>query len=205
MGFYGDLVLPYCVDLACGVKALMPERAKACEGLFGRVLEIGFGSGLNIPYYPESVVEVRGVDPSVRALGIARERLGAAKCKIEAVGVDAQRIAIEDGWADAALSTFTLCTIPDVSAALLEVRRILKPGGSLHFLEHGRAPDAKVARLQDRLNAMQGFIAGGCNLNREMKTLIEAAGFTISVLHAGYLPRSPRTHGYLYRGIATRS
>ncbi len=204
MGFYDNVILPHCIELSCGMRALIPARKQVCAGLFGRVLEIGFGSGLNVPYYPAEVTEVRGVDPSARALRIGEKRLRAAACKIEMVSLDAQAIAVEDGWADAALSTFTLCTIAEPQIALAEVIRILKPKGRLHFLEHGRAPDESVARWQDRLNGLQQVVAGGCQLNRDMASLLKTAGFTIDSLEQAYHPAMPRTHGYLYQGIATR-
>jgi ubiquinone/menaquinone biosynthesis C-methylase UbiE len=203
MGLYSDVVVPYCVELSCGVKALIPEREKAVAGLSGRVLEIGFGSGLNLPHYPAAVTQVLAVDPSERARRIGRRRIEGARVPVTFVGLDAERIDAPSASADAALCTFTLCTIPDARRALAEVRRILKPGAPLHFLEHGRAPDAAVARWQDRLNPVQRAVAGGCNVNRDMRALLEAAGFRISELHTGYFPKMPRTHGYLYAGRAT--
>jgi ubiquinone/menaquinone biosynthesis C-methylase UbiE len=202
VGFYNDIVVPYCIELGCGVKELVPERQKITSGLAGRVLEIGFGSGLNLPYYPNEVSEVLAVDPSERARRIGRHRIANAHTPITFIGLDAERIDAPDASADAALCTFTLCTIPDAARALQEVKRILKPGGRLHFLEHGRAPDASVARWQDRLNGMQRVICGGCNVNRNMRELLESAGFELETLSADYFPKMPRTHGFLYSGIA---
>ncbi len=202
MGFYSEFVLPYGIDFTCGMKELAPERARVCQGLAGRVLEIGFGSGLNLRHYPETVSEVLAVDPSGVARRIGRRRIERARCPVHFVALDAEQIAVDDRSADTALSTFTLCTIPDASRALAEVKRILRPGGRLHFLEHGRAPDAGVARWQDRLNGLQRAIAGGCQLNRDMRQLVEGAGFRIESLAAAYFPKMPRTHGYLYAGVA---
>jgi ubiquinone/menaquinone biosynthesis C-methylase UbiE len=202
VGFYDDLVLPYLVDLSCGMKALVPERRKIAAGLSGTVLEIGFGSGLNVSHYPGAVTRVMGVDPSDRARRIGRHRIADAHCPIEAVGLDAEAIQAEDGSADSALSTFTLCTIPNAERALGEVKRILKPGGRFCFLEHGRAPDGGVARWQDRLNGFQQAVAGGCNLNRSIPELVLGAGFRIESIEAAYFPKMPRTHGYLYSGTA---
>jgi SAM-dependent methyltransferase len=202
MGFYGDFIVPYCIEFCCGMKALVPEREKAAAGLSGTVLEIGFGSGMNLPYYPERVTRVLAVDPSERARRIGRKRIAAARCPVEVVGLDAESIRADAGSADSALSTFTLCTVPSAEQALREVRRILKPGGRLMFVEHGRAPDPKVARSQDRWNGLQRAIAGGCNLNRDIPELLRAAGFRIESLEASYFPGMPRTHGYLYRGAA---
>jgi ubiquinone/menaquinone biosynthesis C-methylase UbiE len=187
------------------MKALNAPRKQATSGLSGRVLEIGFGSGLNLPYFPDGVEEVLAVDPSARARRIGHRRIAAARCPVTFVGLEASHIERESQSADSALSTFTLCTIPDALEALAEVRRVLKPGGLLHFLEHGRAPDQGVARWQDRLNGMQRKIAGGCNLNRDIAALLEQAGFHIQRLEAAYFPEMPRTHGYLYAGVAVAS
>lgn len=202
MGFYDDFVVPYCVELGCGSKNLRPERQKAAEGLEGRVLEIGFGSGLNVGLYPSSVSRILGVEPSTRARKIGRKRIDGSAQPIEFVGLDAQRLALDDDSVDSALSTFTLCTIPEAEQALAEVRRVLVKGGRLHFLEHGRAPDAKVARWQDRLNGIQQKIAGGCNLNRDIRGLVERSGFRIESLDAAYFPKMPRPMGFLYSGKA---
>ena len=204
MGFYSEVILPWCIDLSCGMKALAPEREKLLRGLSGSVLEVGFGSGLNLPFMPPDVTRVLAVEPSVRARKIAQKRVAAASCAVEFVGLDAQVIQLEDGSADAALSTFTLCTIPNVERALSEIRRILKPGGRLYVLEHGRAPDPGVSRWQDRLNGMQKVIAGGCNLNRDIRGLLRSAGFASEGVGGSYFKEMPRTHGYLYAGAAVR-
>jgi ubiquinone/menaquinone biosynthesis C-methylase UbiE len=202
MSFYDDVVVPYCIELSCGVKALAPYREKATAGLHGIVLEIGFGSGMNLPYMPKAVTRVLAVDPSERARRIGRRRIDAARCPVEFVGLEAESIRAERASADCALSTFTLCTIPDVARALEQVRRIVRPGGRLHFVEHGRAPDAGVAHWQDRLNGIQRFACGGCNLNRDIPALVRAAGFTIESLDTGYMKPAPPTHGYLFSGAA---
>jgi ubiquinone/menaquinone biosynthesis C-methylase UbiE len=201
MGFWDERVVPWCIELCCGSKAIAKEREKALAGLSGTVLEIGFGSGLNVPLYPAGIARVLAVDPSERARRIGRKRIAAARCPIETVGLDAESIRLDARSADNALSTFTLCTIPDAGRALVEVKRILRPGGRLYFLEHGRAPDPGVARWQDRLNGMQRAIAGGCNINREIPALLEGAGFRVESLESYYAP-GPPTHTYLYRGVA---
>jgi ubiquinone/menaquinone biosynthesis C-methylase UbiE len=201
MGLWTERVVPWCIELCCGSKAIAGEREKALAGLSGTVLEIGFGSGLNVPLYPAAVARVLAVDPSERARRIGSKRIAASRCPIETVGLDAESIRLDAGSADHALSTFTLCTIPDARRALLEVKRILRPGGRLFFLEHGRAPDPGVARWQDRLNGVQRAIAGGCNINRAIPELLEAAGFRVESLESYYAP-GPRTHAYFYRGVA---
>jgi len=202
MGFYGDVVVPYCIELSCGTKQLDPERQKVVAGLHGTALEIGFGSGLNLPHLPPAVTKLLAVDPSERARRIGKKRIAAVSCTLELVGLDAEVIQAPDASADSALSTFTLCTIPDAVRALREVKRILKPGGRLFFLEHGRAPDSGVARWQDRLNGVQQVVAGGCNINRDIPQLLRDAGFELVSLEARYFPKTPRTHGYLYSGSA---
>jgi ubiquinone/menaquinone biosynthesis C-methylase UbiE len=204
MGFYDDVVLPHVIEFACGMKLIEPERAKTAAALTGTVLEIGFGSALNLPHYPKSVTRVLGVDPSERARKIGRKRIDALHCPVEIVGLDAERIALNDGVADSAIATFTLCTVPEAEQAMREVRRILKPGGRFYFLEHGRSPKAGIARWQDRLNGAQRFMCGGCNINRDIPAVIKAAGFQIEALETTTLP-GPPTHGFVYRGAAAAS
>lgn len=204
MGFYERVVLPRVIDLACGLPELRPYRREVVSRAHGTMLEIGFGSGLNLPLLPAAVERVLAVDPSETARKIGSARIAAASCRIDFIGVDAERIDAETSSADCALSTFTLCTIPDAAAALQEVRRILKPGGTLLFVEHGRAPDPGTRRWQDRLNGLQRFVCGGCNLNRDIPALLRGAGFELQELHEGYVPDMPRPHAYLYRGVATR-
>lgn len=202
MGWYETYLVPYCIELGCGAKELLPAREQVVRGLRGDVLEIGFGSGLNVPLYPSAVRRVFAVDPSRVARHIGRRRIAAARCEIIPTGLAGEQIQADDASADGALSTFTLCTIPAVEVALAEVKRILKPGARLHFLEHGRAPDRSVARWQDRLNGVQRAVCGNCHLNRNIRALIERAGFRIESLETAYLPNMPRTHAYLYSGVA---
>ena len=204
MGFYNDYVLPWCIDVSCGMKALDPERARITAALHGTVLEVGFGSGLNLPRMPAAVSRVLAVEPSERARRIAQKRIDAARCTVEFAGLDAQRVQLDDASADCALSTFTLCTIPEVLQALAEIRRILKPGGRLFVLEHGAAPDPDVSRWQARLNGIQRTVAGGCNLNRDIRALLDQAGVATDAIQTYYFHKLPRTHGYLYAGAATR-
>ena len=183
MSWYGEHVLPRIVDLACGGARMEPVRRPALEGLEGTVVELGFGSGPNVPLYPSAVERVLAVEPSEGARAIARRRMaGVDHPPVEFVGLDGARLPLADGSADAVLSTFTLCTIPDVDAAMAEVVRVLRPGGSLHFLEHGRSEDPKVLRHQVRFEPIQRHIAGGCHLTRDPAELAAAAGLRVEGL-----------------------
>jgi SAM-dependent methyltransferase len=184
----------------------MQLRRRTCDGLSGRVLEIGFGSGLNVSVYPETVTAVDAVEPSDLGWSMSSGRRAASRLPIRRVGLDGQRLAAADEEYDAVLATFTLCTIADVGAALAEVRRVLRPGGVLHVLEHGLAPDPGVAAWQRRLDALQGRIAAGCHLTRDVPVLLADAGLSLLQLDQGYLPGPglSRPWGFVSRATATR-
>jgi ubiquinone/menaquinone biosynthesis C-methylase UbiE len=203
MGFYEARVLPYVVDVALGGKSFRKLRARAAGSLAGEVLEVGFGSGRNVPYYPETVQRVRAVDPSTVGRKLAAQRVAASPVPIEYIGLDGENLPLPDESVDCVLTTWTLCTIPDVHRSLTEIRRVLRPGGSLHFLEHGRSPDAGVARWQDRLTPWQRRFAGGCHLNRSIDVLLSEASLPASRMENYYL-RGPRPFGYMYEGVATK-
>ncbi|MEU0506591.1 class I SAM-dependent methyltransferase [Nocardia sp. NPDC005998] len=186
MGIYSDQVVPRLVNLACGAKFNNPQRKRACAGLHGRVMEIGFGSGLNIPFYPASVESVSAVEPADLGWQLAGKRLAKATVPVERAGLDGQSLPFANKSFDSALSTWTMCTIPDIAAALAEVRRVLVPGGTLHFVEHGLAPNPSVQVWQHRLNPIQKAIAGGCNLDRNIRGIVEDAGFEIRDLDEFY-------------------
>jgi ubiquinone/menaquinone biosynthesis C-methylase UbiE len=192
MGIYADKVLPRIINVACGMKSANEHRERVCSGLEGHVLEIGFGSGLNVPFYPSTVTSLAAVEPSDTAWKIAQKRVSSSDIDIERSGLDGQALPFEDDTFDTAISTWTLCTIPDVHRALTEVRRVLKPGGTLNFVEHGLAPDEKVQRTQNRLNGLQQKVFGGCNLNRPIVALITDAGFTIKEVDVFYEKGAPR-------------
>ena len=192
MGFYGERVLPRIVNVTCGMKAAAPMRRRVCAGLAGQVVEIGFGSGLNVPFYPPAVDRVAAVEPSGVGWRLAGERLSRTRVPVQRSGLDGQSLPFPDDSYDAALSTWTLCTIPDPAAALREVRRVLKPGGTLHFVEHGLAPDERVRRWQHRLEPMQKRIFGGCHLTRPVVDLLTTAGFTITELDVFYEDGAPK-------------
>ncbi|MGW4534662.1 class I SAM-dependent methyltransferase [Nocardia sp. NPDC004340] len=179
MGFYEDRVVPRLVDLCCGAKNMNGERKRVCAGLQGRVVEIGFGSGRNVPFYPETVKSVSAVEPADLGWRMAAGRVAASTIPVERAGLDGQALPFADNSFDSALSTWTLCTIPDVEGALAEVRRVLVPGGTFHFVEHGLAPDPGVRKWQHRLDPLEQKVAGGCHLNRDIPGLIEGAGFEI--------------------------
>jgi ubiquinone/menaquinone biosynthesis C-methylase UbiE len=203
MGLYRDQVLPRIVDLAMRGGDLEEVRARVAAGLDGEVLEIGFGSGLNIPFYPAKVTRVWAVDPAAVGRKLAAKRAAASAVTIDYIGLDAERLPVGDASADHVLSTWTLCTIPDPMVALAEVIRVLRPGGAFHFAEHGRSPDAKVARMQDRLNPLQQRVFGGCNVNRPIGELVTASGLELTRLENYYL-KGPQATGYIFEGIAVK-
>lgn len=204
MGFYTDRILPHIVDKVCGVAQNGPLRERTCAGLHGTVLEVGFGSGNNIGFYPAAVERVAGVEPAQTAWNIGAERVAASSIPIERAGLDGQSLPFPDAGFDTALSTFTLCTIPDVATALAEIRRVLRPGGTLHFVEHGLAPEESVQIWQHRLDPIQQKIAGGCHLNRDIVGLIIDAGFEITELDRFYQPGAPKAMAALSLGVAER-
>jgi SAM-dependent methyltransferase len=192
MGFYGERLLPRIVNFACGAKSSNVLRERVCEGLHGRVVEIGFGSGLNVPFYPDSVVGVAAIEPADLGWKLAGQRVADSPVPIDRSGLDGQSLPLADDSCDTALSTWTLCTIPDAIAALHEVRRVLKPGGTLHFVEHGLAPDDEVQRWQHRLEPLQKRLFGGCHLTRPILDLLTSAGFTISTVDVFYEEGAPK-------------
>lgn len=204
MGLYRDQVLPRIVDVAMRGSDVGQVRARVAAGLDGEVLEIGFGSGLNIPHYPATLTRVWAVDPAAVGRRLAAKRAAASAVPIEYIGLDAQRLPVDDASADHVLSTWTLCTIPDPMVALAELIRVLRPGGAFHFVEHGRSPDTGVARMQDRLNPLQRLVFGGCNLNRPIDQLVTASGLELTRLETYYM-KGPRAMEYTFEGIAVKA
>jgi ubiquinone/menaquinone biosynthesis C-methylase UbiE len=205
VALYRTHVLPRILDVAGGTKAAQPLRRRVCEGLAGEIVEIGFGSGRCVPMYPVAVTRVAAVEPSDLAWKLAGERLHAATVPVERAGLDGQSLPFADHSYDAALSCWTMCTIPDLEAALSELRRVLKPAGELHFVEHGLAPDERIRRWQRRLDPLQQRFVGGCHLTRPIAELITAAGFTITELDVLYEPGAPKIVGALSLGVALSS
>ncbi|PWB66604.1 MAG: SAM-dependent methyltransferase [Bradyrhizobiaceae bacterium] len=199
MGFYHDRVLPLLIHLAMRQDRLAAYRRRVVPAAEGRVLEVGVGSGLNLPFYGGGVARVIGLDPSARLLGWARES-GAAP-PVDLVEGSAERIPLATGSVDTIVTTWTLCSIPDARAALGEMRRVLKPAGRLLFVEHGLAPDPRVRRWQDALTPAWKHLAGGCHLNRPITELIAGSGFRIERLETGYMP-GPKPMTFMYEGAA---
>ena len=205
MGVYDRYVLPRLVDWSCGTKPVQRQRAKIVPQAKGRVLEIGIGTGRNLPYYdPGKVERIIGLDPGEGMLATARTRAGDVPFPVEFLALEGENIPLDTETIDTVVVTYTLCTIPDVMSALAGMRRVIKPSGELLFCEHGTAPDGPVRRWQDGLNPLWKRVSGGCNLNRDIPALIRAAGFDITALDSMYLPGTPRIAGFNSWGAARR-
>ncbi len=203
MDLYDRYLLPRLVNCVCGSPMIARARTRIVPKAAGRVLEIGFGSGLNLPHYERSRIErLWALEPSAPMRALAQGRVQASGLPLEWLDLPGERIPLPDASVDCVVSTFTLCTIPGVEAALAQVRRVLRPGGRLLFCEHGAAPDAAVRRWQDQLDGLWGRFAGGCHLNREIAPLLAGAGFALQAVESAYLRGSPRLAGYLTWGEA---
>jgi len=198
--WYDRYILPYVIDLACGVKPVRRQREKVVPQASGRVLEIGIGTGRNLAHYDKSRISALvGVDPAQQMHRLARKRMERAGLSVELVGLSAEKLPLPDASFDTVVMTYTLCSIPDPVPAVREMRRVLKPGGKLLFCEHGVAPDESVRRWQRRLNPIWGRIGGGCHLDRDIPALLRAGGFTLPDVQTMYLP-GPRFASYNYWG-----
>ena len=205
MGFYADTIVPRLVMCACGTKPILKQREKVVPEARGQVLEIGMGAGHNLPYYRTDQVErVVGIDPCSTSWALAQPRAKTLGVPLEFIEGSAESMRLPDESFDTVLMTYSLCTIPDAQAALYEIRRVLKPDGRLVFCEHGEAPDAAVARWQQRVNPLWRRLLGGCNLNRPITRWITDAGFSIRKLDQMYLPGTPRIAGFNVWGSAER-
>jgi ubiquinone/menaquinone biosynthesis C-methylase UbiE len=201
MGFYEQWILPALVDLSMRNKQLRPYRERVAGAAKGRVLDVGIGSGLNLPFYARQAQEIFGLDPSPRLLARSRNEAQRIQTPVHLLEGTAERIPLADRSMDTVVMTWTGCSIPEVAAALREMRRVLKVDGGLLFVEHGRAPEPGVARWQDRLTPFWQRFSGGCHLNRKIDDLLSDAGFRIDRLETGYIP-GPRIMTFLYEGAA---
>ena len=204
MGLYRRHILPRLIDLSMQNRAVRAERARFVPLASGTVLEVGLGSGLNLPFYSPAVERLYGLDPSLELQTMARRRARDSRLPVEFIAGSGERIPMEDETVDAVVTTWTLCSIPDPVTALTEMKRVLNPGGRLIFIEHGRSPDARVVSWQDRLTPVWRRLAGGCHLNRKIDALILAAGFRIAEIETAYM-KGPKPLVYLYKGVAQRS
>ena len=204
MSFYHHFIFPRVLDLAMSSRLLRKPRDRTLAPARGRILEIGFGTGRNLRHYPPTVKRIEAIDPDFDLDRLSMPRIARAAIEVDFHHLDAEHLPFEEARFDTVVSTFTLCSIPDVVHALGEIRRVLKPDGQFLFLEHGRAPDPAVARWQDRLNPAWMPVAGGCHLNRPMRALVEDAGLVLGPLKDYYLKRAPRFVGYMTEGVATR-
>ena len=205
MSLYNKYILPKFLNCACGSKPINYQRQKVVPLAKGKVLDIGIGSGLNIPFYnSDKIDQVIGIDPSHELIELAKELANDSKASIELVIGSAESIPYPDNFFDTVLVTYTMCTIPNVAMANKEMWRVLKDDGRLIFCEHGLAPDKKISKWQNRIDPFWGKIAGGCHLNRDIQKLITDAGFSFESLDKMYLPSTPKFAGYNYWGVGKK-
>ncbi len=204
MGLYSRHIFPFLVDLTLGRKEIAALRRELLANVQGRVLEIGIGSGLNLPCYPPSVKKLTAVDVNPGMAKKVAKRMKASGVEVDLKILSGERLPFEDGSFDSVVATFTLCSIPDVLSALKEMRRVVKTGGRLYFLEHGLSPEEGVARWQRRLNPLQKRLGDGCHLDRNIRALIGSAPFAILECRDFYLEKAPKTHGYLSLGVGEK-
>ena len=205
MSFYENQILPHIIDKACSMGQVMKLRSQVVPRAKGRVLEVGMGSGINLEFYdPDRVEMVYGLEPSEGMRRKAQANLNRSSIKVEWLDLPGEKIPLEDDSVDTILLTFTLCTIPDWQAALEQMKRVLKAGGELLFLEHGESPDKGTCKWQHRITPGWKKLAGGCHLNRNIADLLNQGGFEIQRLENLYIPNAPKIAGYIYKGIAIK-
>ena len=201
MSLYEKYVLPKFLNCACGSKPVSYQRKKVVPLAEGKVLEIGIGSGLNLPFYDKAKIdEIWGLDPSEELSEMAKQVADEESMEVKFISSGAEDIPLPDNYFDCVLVTYTMCTIPEVQRANQEIRRVLKEDGKMIFCEHGEAPDQNIRKWQNRINPFWGKLAGGCNINRKIPSLIQDSGFDIIEMEAMYLPNTPKIAGYNYWG-----
>ena len=202
MGFYEKQIFPRVMNVMMASEPMRAIRREVLSGIRGRVLEVGFGTGLNLEHYPSSVTELIGIDTNPGMEPIARRSIARASVNAEVRYTDGGRLPFDDHTFDAVVTTWTLCSVSDVSGTLRDIRRVLKPDGSFHFVEHGLSPDPSVQRWQRRLNPIQRVVACGCNLDRDIHGLVSGF-FHVDALKEFYFPHAPRPAGYFYQGVGS--
>jgi len=204
MGFYSEVLFPWGMNLTMSGAEFQKQRRAVLRSVDGRILEIGFGSGLNLPHYPRSVSQLVSVDPNPGMGRYTAKQIAESDIDVDRQVLSGESLPMPDDSFDTVVSTWTLCSIVNIEQALAEVKRVLKPGGHFVFLEHGLSPDKEVSRWQHRLNGLQKVIGDGCHLNRDMRKLIGDAGFSQLEVDNYYFPKVPRFMGYMYRGLAIK-
>ena len=204
MGFYSQVIFPRLCDLTLGRPLVAKHRRELLANASGKILEIGFGTGLNLPYYSAHVRKIIAVDPNLGMHRLAQHRIKQAGIEVEQTALSGKRLPFEDDTFDSVVSTFTLCSIEDVDKALCETYRVLKPGAHFLFLEHGLSPEPKIQKWQRRLNWLEIHLADGCRLDRNIRRLIGAQPFSSVGIEEFDLDKTPKTHGHLYKGIARK-
>lgn len=204
MGLYSQTIFPLLCDFGLNRSFVAKHRRDLLAGASGRILEIGFGTGLNVPHYPPDVRKLTAVDPNVGMHRRAEKRVRQRGIEVDRRIVGGERLPFEDGSFDCVVSTFTLCSINQIAEALREVHRVLNVGGQFLFLEHGVSPEPNVQKWQRRLNWLQKRVAGGCHLDRDIRALVGAVPFSSMNIDEFYLEKTPRIHGYMYRGVAIK-
>ena len=202
-GLYDKYILPHLLNCSCSSKPFIHQREKVIPLAKGRVLEVGIGSGLNLPYYQkDNIKEIWGLDPSEELLLMAKQKANAEGMDVQFINASAESIGLDDNFFDTVIITYTMCTIPNLNQALSEIKRVMKTDGRLVFCEHGTSPEPQVYKWQNRLNKVWSKISGGCNINKNIPLIIESSGLSISQLETMYLPKTPKILGYNYWGFA---
>ncbi len=206
MSLYEKYLLPHLIDFGCGSEPIQIQRGKVVPLAEGRVLEVGIGSGLNIPFYNSKKVDfVWGLEPSDGMRRKAKRNLSQSAVEVKWLDLAGEEIPLESNSVDTVLLTYTLCTISDWHTALRQIRRVIKPSGKLLFCEHGAAPDMSVIKWQNRINPIWKIVGGGCHLNRQIPEYVHEGGFRIKTMETLYLPKTPRIAGFIYIGVVTKS